>query len=71
MADNEVPEIVDKINPIEEMRARRMKHTLLMTNNPGDTEDRRMLLDALEFIQTFSEDPFSRLMAQHAMGRRL
>jgi hypothetical protein len=65
-----VPEVIDKLGPVQQMRIRRMRHDLLESCHHGDTEDRRMLVDALDYVQTFSEDAFSRLMAAQALGRR-
>ena len=68
-----VPQIVDKLAPIQAMRNRRMKFDLLSlsaTSGISAREERRILIDALEYVEVFSEDAFARLMARHALGVR-
>ena len=74
MTDERVPDIVDKLGPVQEMSGRRAKLELLW-GGAGSTADlssmeRRIHMDALEYVERFSEDAFCRIMAYHALGRR-
>ena len=75
--DSGVPKIVDKLAPIQAMRSRRMKLNFqygvtsdAKVLNELDHEERRIMIDALEYVEVFSDDAFSRLMARHALGTR-
>ena len=74
----EVPSIVDKLEPVQEIRKRRMKLEFLrdaIEHGQGSLadlvhEERRIFIDALEYVEVFSDDAFCRLMARHALGKR-
>ena len=76
----EVPNILDKLEPCQHMRKRRMKLDFITAANAGkqvfrstaalEAEERRMFIDALEFVEVYSEDGFCRIMAREALGRR-
>ena len=78
MADKEVPDIVDKLGPVQEMSKRRAVLDFKLTGGERgqgsggemDAMERRIHMDALEYVERFSEDAFCRIMAYHALGRR-
>ena len=72
-----VPSIVDKLDPIQHMQKRRAVFEALLRADPREVSDgtlgdmeHRMYIDALEYVEHFSEDAFCRIMAYHALGRR-
>ena len=73
-----VPDIVDKLGPVQLMSKRRAKLDFLRdaaAEGQGggahlDLLERRIYMDALEYVEHFSEDAFCRIMAYHALGRR-
>ena len=78
----QVPSILDKLGPCQRMAKRRMKLDFLrmaeanskLTVFPSageiNSEEHRMFIDALEFVEVYSEDGFCRIMARTALGRR-
>lgn len=74
MAEKEVPDIVDKLGPVQVIRKRRMGLDFMVAGHgrtsESDREERSIYMDALEYVEVFSEDAFCRLMARHALGRR-
>ena len=77
--EDKVPSIVDKLGPVQEIRKRRMRlnfSIMAAAQHSPDVppalyrEEHSIFIDALEYVEVFSEDAFCRLMARHALGRR-
>jgi len=76
-----VPAILDKLGPVQAMSKRRTRWVFEgltakvdavfpIVNPAREAEERQMFIDALEFVEVYSEDGFSRIMARTALGRR-
>jgi hypothetical protein len=79
--DTGTPRILDKLQPCEDMARRRMKLDFLAAAKRGREpfaiddcvdrqEERSMFMDALEYVEIYSEDAWARIMARAALGRR-
>ena len=75
--EEKLPQLVDKLKPIQALHRRRLNLKMnAVTEGPFDmpaineAEERSMFIDALEYIEIYSEDVFARLMARESLGKR-
>ena len=77
MRGSETPPIVDKLAPCLAMRSRRnaLRIKAIDPSEPfttavSESVERQMFVDALEYVEVYSEDVFARIMAREALGKR-
>jgi hypothetical protein len=71
------PGLVDKLAPCQAMHRRRasLKMRAINPSEPFtltvcEETERQMFIDALEYVEVYSEDVFARIMAREALGKR-